>query len=359
MYNALAILLAINTSMALPIEFHDTLNPKIWENEDEMRVDVQVTLLKSAMAFLKFIDIPELKIEGVRLTGSNASYNYTKYSDCDVHIIIDFNNTPCSELAENFFMTKKTLWNQLHEKVSVNGYKVEVYPEDITNPVHAAGVYDLLNGKWLSKPTKEDDDFDEQAVKVKFEHMADEIKSVAATSNQQEIDDMFTRLRDMRKAGLDKAGELSVENLVFKTLRNLGYIEILSNARLSAQDDDLSLGKECPICEMPEGGFDRCTVQTVNAFADFYHFPKITRENEIPLTGVGVVQALQKHGLKMEMDYSSIGKSVSQFVPTHRIGTWYISTNGHAMALINGQLIDAENKGPDGRRIVAAIQFKK
>ena len=343
----------------ISIEYHDELNPKIWDGE-EMHLDVRVTLLKSAYAFCEFLDLPDLKIAGVHFLGSNASFNYTQYSDCDVHIVIDFDESPCPELAENFFQTKKTLWNQMHERVSVMGYKVELYAEDTQNPPHAAGVYDLLKGAWITKPEKEKPDVDSTAVKSKAEALINEIDAICSTGDKADIAEMFEKLRTMRKAGLAQAGEYSAENLAFKVVRNLGYLDKLSQARRDNEDDALSLDHECPICETPAGGLDRCTVQTVNAFADFYHFPPITRDADIPITGADVVQRLTKAGLKMQhMDMDAPGKSLQQWVPSHRNGTWYVSTNGHAMALMNGELVDAEHKGPDGRRIICAVEFKR
>jgi hypothetical protein len=45
----------------------------------------------------------------------------------------------------------------------------------------------------------------------------------------------------MRKAGLAKAGEWSVENLVFKILRNLGMIDKLTQEIRDLEDQELSL----------------------------------------------------------------------------------------------------------------------
>jgi hypothetical protein len=45
----------------------------------------------------------------------------------------------------------------------------------------------------------------------------------------------------MRSAGLKKSGEFSVENLVFKELRNLGYLDKINDYIKSSQDQRLSL----------------------------------------------------------------------------------------------------------------------
>ena len=50
----------------------------------------------------------------------------------------------------------------------------------------------------------------------------------------------------MRKAGLERAGEWSVENLCFKTLRNLGLIDDLTERIRELEDDELSLEQTQP-----------------------------------------------------------------------------------------------------------------
>ena len=55
------------------------------------------------------------------------------------------------------------------------------------------------------------------------------------------IDKIKDRIKRMRQAGLEKGGEYSVENLVFKTIRNNGYLEKLSSEKTSIIDKDLSL----------------------------------------------------------------------------------------------------------------------
>jgi hypothetical protein len=49
------------------------------------------------------------------------------------------------------------------------------------------------------------------------------------------------KLRRLRRNGLDTHGEFGVENLTFKVLRNMGYIERLHDAYLHQQDQQLSI----------------------------------------------------------------------------------------------------------------------
>ena len=49
------------------------------------------------------------------------------------------------------------------------------------------------------------------------------------------------KLRDMRSAGVSKGGEYSLENLVFKELRNKGYLDKLSKYILKIEDESMSI----------------------------------------------------------------------------------------------------------------------
>jgi hypothetical protein len=51
----------------------------------------------------------------------------------------------------------------------------------------------------------------------------------------------------MRKAGLERAGEWSVENLVFKIVRNLGLIDEITDLIRELEDQELSLEQTQPL----------------------------------------------------------------------------------------------------------------
>ena len=84
--------------------------------------------------------------------------------------------------------------------------------------------------------------------------LTDKIKKYLPTIEKKQIESAITtaddpmdlkrlseKIRKMRQAGLDKGGEFSVENLVFKVLRNMKYLDKLSKAFHQQQDDELSL----------------------------------------------------------------------------------------------------------------------
>ena len=104
------------------VMFHDELNPAFWEN-GKMKPIIRYKLLQVAMDFVKFIGIKELGLTDVIVTGSNASYNYTKFSDVDLHLVV---KVPDSDVFKELYDSKKGLWNEQHN-VKVKGQDVEVY----------------------------------------------------------------------------------------------------------------------------------------------------------------------------------------------------------------------------------------
>lgn len=216
-------------------QYHKSFNPKVWTN-DELRLDVNYKLLNIAFKFIESLDLPDLKIYDVVLTGSMSNYNWTEYSDFDVHVLVDYNAVGCG-VATTLFAAKKDLWNTQHN-IQINDYDVELYVEDINNPTISKGVYSLLKSTWIRKPDYNPPDIDDAAVQAKIHELSRNIDSLV---NDEVTDiDQYTALWDkvkkLRKSGLAKNGEFGVENLTFKELRNLGYIAKLSNAKRELED---------------------------------------------------------------------------------------------------------------------------
>ena len=71
------------------IEYHSNLNPVAWHG-DQLRIEIRYRLLKIANTFVNYLEIPNFKILDIVLTGSLANYNWTKYSDFDIHVVTDY-----------------------------------------------------------------------------------------------------------------------------------------------------------------------------------------------------------------------------------------------------------------------------
>ena len=217
------------------VEFHDELNPALWQN-NEIKLDVQVRLLEIAKRFVKFLNVPELNLIDVYFMGSNAAYVYTHFSDIDLHVMVDDQNNDLKELYD----AKKRLWNDQHN-ISIKGYDVELYVQDIKDPNASMGIYSLLQNKWVKEPEKVEASIDDAGVQQKFKYIAKKIMRGIKKRDHEYLDTVASEIKDLRKSGLQRAGEFSVENLAFKELRNGGYLEKLSNARQELEDEALSL----------------------------------------------------------------------------------------------------------------------
>lgn len=221
------------------VAYHNDLNPRAWTNGN-LRPEVRDRLLQIAMMFIDYLDIANFDALDIVLTGSIANYNYTKYSDFDLHVITRYSDLRCDDIAEAFYRAKKEIWNDAHD-IMIRGHEVELYVENVETPPVSGGVYSVVNDRWVKKPSYNPPRIDDRAVNDKANDLIERITRAIASQDTQAIDRLRAKIRNMRRAGLDRAGEFGVENLAFKIVRNLGYLDQLSTAYIQTQDKGLSL----------------------------------------------------------------------------------------------------------------------
>lgn len=226
------------------LQYHRTLNQKIWEGQ-KLRGDVRAKLLEIARVWQKFANIENNNITDIVLTGGNANFNYTKQSDLDVHLVIDYSKVTCDEaIVKDYFMSKKSLWAANHTHIRVKGYPVELFAEDKhSKPKAGQGVYSLLKGRWIQEPKFVKMNFSKDtllAQKVDF-YKKQIDNMVSGKQSIQSADNLKNKLRAMRGAAIELGGEFSFENLVFKELRNSGYMDKLTDYLKQDKEKQLSL----------------------------------------------------------------------------------------------------------------------
>ena len=221
-------------------QFHDKLNPDLWEN-NRLKPEVRLALFKIAKAFVDFINIPDLQLTDITISGSNASYNYNSGSDIDLHLVADVNG-PCEADLDQLFMAKKGAFNDQHD-INIYGHAVEVYVQRSDEKHISNGIYSVYDNNWVKFPKKIVANPDTTNIQDKYEHLHAEIDQAVESGDRHTIQRLKTRIKKLRQSGLDKEGEFGVENLAFKLLRNSGDLEKLSDAHLQAVDNDLSLSE--------------------------------------------------------------------------------------------------------------------
>lgn len=221
-------------------ELKSQLNPSLFKN-NILKDDVRDALIKIADTFVE-----ELKDNGVPLNvvdywflGSNAAYNYNEYSDVDIHIIVNTENLDCDKNIINLLYNyAKASFNKSHN-ITVKGYKVELYIEDMESTSIANGIYSLKYNTWVKEPleplNKFSFDFENSELYLNLKDILDTIES------KEEINAFIDNLYLIRKAGLTKDGELGEGNLIFKQLRNEGVLDDLKDKLIKLEDQELTL----------------------------------------------------------------------------------------------------------------------
>ena len=202
----------------------EELNPEIFLGGDIISPEARVIFLKAAQKFYEDLNI-DFPIIDIILTGSSANYNWTKYSDIDIHLVIDFKNLSDIDSWRSFFSHKKKEFTDQH-KIEYKGKPVELYVQDVNESHISSGVYSLLRSEWIIKPVYDKVDIDDEEIMMKAKPIMDEIDSINGSSPEQ-VQALKDKIKRLRQNGLENGGEYSIENLAFKELRNLGYIKKL------------------------------------------------------------------------------------------------------------------------------------
>jgi hypothetical protein len=203
--------------------------------------------LKIAEEFIDYLG-DDIFVDDVVLTGSLSNFNWSEYSDFDLHILIDLQQfEKDGPLYKELFDLKKFIFNERHD-IKIYGYDVELYAQD-TEEVHtSSGVYSVMNNEWIDVPKKLKFEIDKKVLENKIKCWTDKIDKATETASMDDDVDVLENLRkkikEYRKSGLEKEGELSYENLVFKFLRRSGYIQKLFDSTQKAVDKQLSIERK-------------------------------------------------------------------------------------------------------------------
>lgn len=233
-----------NEKIVKSFETKESLSPSIWEEDNKMKDEVKSALIRIADEFIETLGV-DFFIHDIVLTGSLANYNWSDFSDVDLHIIIDYSESKHSpDILKEFFDAKKNIWNEKHD-IKIKGYDVEIYVQDLNESHTSSGVYSILNSKWLIEPQQKEPKIDDRLILQKGEIYAKKIDKLIELGQKKnvltQIDNLRKKLKSFRQSGLDKGGEYSYENLTFKLLRRNGYIEKLLNLKNKLIDKKLTL----------------------------------------------------------------------------------------------------------------------
>jgi hypothetical protein len=225
-------------SIISSFKLQKTLSPEIWDNAElndfntiRLKSDIRKHLLDIAKDFIDSMGV-DLEIEDILFVGSLTNYNWSNYSDVDLHVVIDKSKLGTEPIvADEFFDAKKQNFNLKHD-IKIKGYDVELYAQDVNETLDSKGKYSVLFNKWVETPSVSDFELDKNSVIKKVKEFNKTLTSLEKMENTKE---------KLDKNGLMSGGELSNENLVFKYLRRSGFMEKLSDLKTNTTDSILSL----------------------------------------------------------------------------------------------------------------------
>lgn len=220
------------------VVFHKRLNPKIW-TKGKLKPQVRYHLLEIAKHFINYIDVDPIGLKDITVSGSNASYTYSRNSDLDLHLIVEIPEDK-KQLLKQLFDAKKNQYNFQHN-ITIKNIDVELYVQDEEQVHTSAGVYSVLDDKWLRIPEALTDTVNRDEVKEKYKQFRGKMRTALRSDNLEAVQKTSDDIRRLRQQGLEREGELSTENIVFKVLRAKGYLETLRNHISKLKADKLSL----------------------------------------------------------------------------------------------------------------------
>ena len=225
-----------------------TLNPKVWENPDNPKKSVMVPKVRKALEHIadKFIEYlgDDVFVEDVILTGSLSNFNWSEFSDFDLHIVVDMDEYgDDDELYKELFNLKKQVFNDKHN-IKIFGYDVELYAQDSEEPHISSGVYSIMNNSWVNIPRKSKLEINRKTLEDKIQNWVEKIDKTIEDGSVKKLETLKDKLKKYRQSGLDGDGELSYENLVFKYLRRSGHIQKLFDSLNKSTDKELSVERK-------------------------------------------------------------------------------------------------------------------
>ena len=230
------------------------LEDNIWDG-DELNLRVRDKLMEIADDFWESCNITWVKPKTVVLTGSICNFNWSSFSDIDVHVVVDFSEIhERKDFVQEYFDEKKNDWNNAHDNLNIFGYPVELYVEDVDAETESNGIYDLWKNEWVKKPDDiESIGLNKYAIKdiasrimTKIDDMSDKFNSTEDSYELEKLNEKIVSLRkhikEMRKEGL-KHGEMGMLNIVYKVIKRSGYMDKLRDLNHEIYDKINSLNE--------------------------------------------------------------------------------------------------------------------
>lgn len=211
--------------------FPTRLDPRIWDGM-QMKPDVREATLRVIDRIVADTGL-ELAIDGIDLFGSNASYEYDDASDFGVHVFVSSPSMTSGDLAAVLSVLNSEVEHRQANHVTFYGVPAEVtFHSERTGsyrPAPGIGQYSISEGRWVTTPVQQPDNFDRTQMAVDITGFIDKYNDLVSTYRQGKVGfdcSRFAALDDemgaYRDAGFAEGlGSRSTQNLSYRALRRL------------------------------------------------------------------------------------------------------------------------------------------
>ena len=223
------------------------LNPDIFDENHIMKPEVKEQIIAYVEGFVKEMADKDVNIDynDIMLVGSNAGYLYKPESDIDIHLM---SMQPLSPETSSLLFDAFDMY-EAENPLFINKGKVELGIDDgYENIVNSARKYSLVDDTWIDDSDKLEHYTEDDLTTVSG--YEDVVNEYAKQIDEFVDNDMFVQasalkaeLRKNRSEDLATVGALSMGNVVFKELREMGAYDKLRNY-IREKELEVGLGNE-------------------------------------------------------------------------------------------------------------------
>jgi len=223
------------------------LEPTVWRDR-KLEPQIRDRLMEIVQDFIDGLS-KDIEIRDVHITGSLANYNWSTYSDLDLHIIVDYLNVDDNGArAKAYFDEERMRWNDTHN-IKIGDYEVEIYVQNSREVHFSGGIYSVLKDEWIVEPVPYEGEIDFATARKKSDDITTQVnllghvvRSGPSDTALKSIDRLKRKIRRMRRAGLQSdEREFSPENIAFKILRREGILKKLNDLKYNAEQEEADL----------------------------------------------------------------------------------------------------------------------
>ncbi len=223
---------AVSKAIEAVTTFRTQLDPRIWDGM-QMKPDVRHAALAVVDRIIADTGIEGLAVDGIDLVGSNASYEYDDTSDFGIHVFVTAKSMTTEELSPVLRLLNDDVERRQEGHVRFYGVPVEVtfHAERSADyrPSPGIGQYSIRDGRWLTVPTQQPNNFDLAQMTADVRRFIGEYNELvsAYTKDARAFDcGRFAALDDemaaYRNGGFAAGlGSRSTQNLAYRALRRL------------------------------------------------------------------------------------------------------------------------------------------